>query len=223
MVQLSHPHMTTGKTIVLIIKTFVSKLISLFLNMLSRFVILFLPRSKHLLISWLQSPSAVILEPKKVKFVTVFTVSSSICHEVLEPDVEILVFWMLSFKPAFSVCSVHLMKCQAGWSISWNQDCQEKYQQPQICKWYHFNGRKWRGTKESLDEGEIGKQKSWLNSTFKKRRSWHPVPSLHGKQMEKKWTRWQILFWGAPKLLGTLTTATKLKDACSLEGTLWPT
>ena len=67
--------------------------------MLLRFVIAFLPRSKHLLISWLQSPSAVILEPKKIKSVTVSIVSPSVCHEVMGPDAMILVFWMLSFKP----------------------------------------------------------------------------------------------------------------------------
>ena len=70
--------------------------------MLSRLVIAFLPRSKHLLISWLQSPSAVILEPKKIKSVTVYIVSSSVCHEVMGPDAMILVFWMWSFKPPFS-------------------------------------------------------------------------------------------------------------------------
>ena len=80
-VQLSHPYMTTGKTTALTIRTFVSKVMSLLFNMLSRFVIAFLPRSKYLLISWLQSPSAVILEPKKVKSVTVSIVSPSICHE----------------------------------------------------------------------------------------------------------------------------------------------
>ena len=82
-VQLSHPYMTTGKTIALTRRTFVGKVMSLLLNMLSRLVITFLPRSKHLLISWLQSPSAVILEPRKVKSDTVSTVSSSICHEVI--------------------------------------------------------------------------------------------------------------------------------------------
>ena len=81
-VQLSHPYMTTGKTIALTRRTFVGKVISLLFNMLSRLVITFLPRSKRLLISWLQSPSAVILEPKKIKFVTVSTVSPSICHAV---------------------------------------------------------------------------------------------------------------------------------------------
>ena len=74
---------------------------SLLFNVLSRFVIDFLPRSKRLLISWLQSPSAVILEPKKIKSVTVFIVSLSICHEVMGLDAMILVFQMLSFKPAF--------------------------------------------------------------------------------------------------------------------------
>ena len=80
-VQLSHPYMTTGKIIVLTRQTFVGKVISLLFKMLSRLVITFLPRSKCLLISWLQSPSAVILEPKKIKSVTVFTVCQSICHE----------------------------------------------------------------------------------------------------------------------------------------------
>ena len=89
MVQLSHPYMTTGKTIALTICTFFGKLMSLLFNMLSIFVIAFLPRSKHLLISWLQSPSAVILEPKKIKSVTVSTVSPSICHEVMGPDAMI--------------------------------------------------------------------------------------------------------------------------------------
>ena len=88
-VQLSHPHMTTGKTIALTRWIFVDKLMSLLFNMLSRLVITFLPRSKRLLISWLQSPSAVILEPPKIKSVTV---SLSICHEVMEPDAMILVY-----------------------------------------------------------------------------------------------------------------------------------
>jgi len=82
-VQLSHPYLTTGKTIALTRQTFVDKVISLLFHMLSRLVITFLPRSKCLLISWLQSPSAVILEPKKIKSDTVSTVSPSICHEVL--------------------------------------------------------------------------------------------------------------------------------------------
>ena len=92
MVQLSHPYMTTGKTIALLIWTFVGKVISLLFNTLSRFVIAFLSRNKRLLISWLQSSFAVILEPKKIKFVTVSSVSPSTCHEGMGPDAMILVF-----------------------------------------------------------------------------------------------------------------------------------
>ena len=92
MVQLSHPYMTTGKTITLTRWTFVGKVMSLLFNTLSGFVIAFLPRSKRLLISWLQAPSAVIVKPKKIKSVTVSIVSPSICHEVMGPDAMILVF-----------------------------------------------------------------------------------------------------------------------------------
>ena len=91
-VQLSHLHMTTRETIALTRRTFVGKVMSLLLNTLSRLVITFLPRSKRLLISWLQSPSAVILEPKKIKSDTVFTVSPSISHKVMGPDAMIFVF-----------------------------------------------------------------------------------------------------------------------------------
>ena len=86
-VQLSHPYMITGKNIASTRQTFVGKVMSLLFNMLSRLVIAFLPRSKHLLISWPQSPSALILEPKKIKPVTVFIVSPSICHEVCSHEV----------------------------------------------------------------------------------------------------------------------------------------
>ena len=92
-VQLSHPYMTTGKIIALTIWTFVGKVMSLLFNILCRSLIAFLPRSKHLLISWLQSPSAVILEPKKIKSVTVSIISPSICHEVMGLDAMILVFF----------------------------------------------------------------------------------------------------------------------------------
>jgi len=102
-VQLSHPYMNTGKTMALTRRTFVVKIMSLLFNMLSRLIISFLPRSKHLLISWLQSPSAVTFEPRKIKSVTISTVSPSICHEVLGLDAMIFVFWMLSFKPTFSL------------------------------------------------------------------------------------------------------------------------
>ena len=100
-VQLSHPYMTTGKTIALTRRTFVGKVMSLLFNMLSRLVLTFLPRSKCLLISWLQSPPTVILEAKKIKSVTVSIISPSICHEVMGLDAMILVFTVLSFKPVF--------------------------------------------------------------------------------------------------------------------------
>ena len=102
-VQLSHPYMTTRKTIVLTRWTFVGKVMSQFFKMLSRLVISFLPRSKHLWISQLQSPSSLILKPQKIKSVTVSTVSPSICREVMGLDAMILVFWMLSFKSTFSL------------------------------------------------------------------------------------------------------------------------
>ena len=109
-VQLSHPYMTTGKNRALSRWTFVGKVMSLFLNMLSRLVITFLLRSKCFLISWLQSPSAVILKPLKIKSDTVSTVSPSICYEVTGPDVMILVFLMLSFKSTFSLSSFTFIK-----------------------------------------------------------------------------------------------------------------
>ena len=96
-VQLLHPYMPTEKTIALTRWTFVGKVMSLLLYMLSRLVITFLPRSNHLLISWLQSPSAVILEPPKIKSVTVWTVFPSICHEVMGPQCS-KIFTLLSWK-----------------------------------------------------------------------------------------------------------------------------
>ena len=107
MVQFSYPYMTTGKTITLTIWTFVGKVMSLLFNMLSRLVIDFLRGSKHLLISWLQSPSAVILEPKKINSVSI--VSPSICYEVMEPDAMIF-FGMLIFKPTFFTLHFHFHK-----------------------------------------------------------------------------------------------------------------
>ena len=126
--------MTTGKTIALTRRTFVDKVMSLLLNMLSRLDITFLPRSKRLLISWLQSPSAVILEPRKIKSDIVSTISPSISHEVMGPDAMIFIFWMLSFKPTFSLSTFTFIKrllflftfCHKGgvqiwgyWCFSW--------------------------------------------------------------------------------------------------------
>ena len=96
-VQLLHPYTTTGKTTALTRQTFVGKVMSLLFNMLSRLVIAFLPRSKRLLISWLRSPSAVILEPPQIKSLTVSIVSPSISREVMGLDAVILVFWMFQF------------------------------------------------------------------------------------------------------------------------------
>ena len=107
-IQLSHPYMTTGKTIALTRWTFVGKVMCLLFNMLSRLVIAFLSRSKCLLISRLQSLSAVILEPKKIKSLTVSIVSPSICREMMGQDAMNPRFWMLSFKPTFSLSFYHL-------------------------------------------------------------------------------------------------------------------
>ena len=104
-VQLSYPYMTIEKSVSLTTWTFVGKVMSLLFNMLSRLVIAFLPRRKCLLISYLQSPSAVILEPKKINSVTVSIISPPICHEVMGMDAMIFVFWLLSFKPTFSLSS----------------------------------------------------------------------------------------------------------------------
>ena len=113
--QLSHPYVTTGKTIVLTSWTFVGYVMSLLFIMLSRLITTFLPRKKHLLISWLQSPTAVILKPPKIKSVTV---SPSICHEVIGLDAMILVFWMLSFKTTFSLSSFTCIKRLFSSSLS---------------------------------------------------------------------------------------------------------
>ena len=109
-VQLFHPYMATGKTIALTGWTFVGKVTPLCFNMLSRFIIAFLPRSKFLLISLMQSPSAVILEPKKRKPNTVSTFSPSMCHEMMALDAMVFIYWMLSFKSVFSLSSFTLIK-----------------------------------------------------------------------------------------------------------------
>ena len=117
-VQLSHPYVTTGKTITLTRWTFVGKVMSLLFNVLCRLVITFLPGSKGLLISWLQSPSAVIVEPRKIKSVTASIISPSIGHEVMGLDAMILVFWMLSLKPTFSLSSFTFIKRLFSSSLS---------------------------------------------------------------------------------------------------------
>ena len=108
--KLSRGHRTGKDPIALTRQTFAGKVMSLIFNMLSRLVIAFHPRSKHLLISWLQSPSAVILEPAKKKSLTTSIVSKSICHKMMGLDAMILLFWMLSFKPTFSLSSCAFIK-----------------------------------------------------------------------------------------------------------------
>ena len=119
MVQLSHLYMTTGKTMALTIWIFVSKEMPLLFNMLSRFVIAFLPRSKRLLISWLQSPSTVIWEPKKIKSVIASTFYPSICLEMMMPDAMILVFWMLNYLCSITLLSLssHLLWPEASFPV----------------------------------------------------------------------------------------------------------
>ena len=106
----THLYMTTVKTIALTVWTIVGKVMFLHFNMMSRFVIAFLPRNKHLLISWLQLPFAVIFEHKKIKSVTVSIFSPSFCHEIMGLDAMILIFWMLNFKPTFSLSSFTFIK-----------------------------------------------------------------------------------------------------------------
>ena len=127
MAQLSHPYMTTGKTIALARWTFVGKVIYLLFNMLARLIIAFLPRSKKLLISGLQSSSAMIWEPNKIKSVTIFIVSPSICHEVIGPDALIFIFWMLSFKPAFSLSSRVFLPSEWRHLHIWSYCCWQSF------------------------------------------------------------------------------------------------
>ena len=169
--------MTTGKTIALNGQTFVGKVMSLLFNMLSRLVIGFLPRSKRLLISWLQSPSAVIIEPRKIKSATVSTVSPSICHEVMEPDDMILVFWLLSFKPIFSprwwsrgMCAHLLLRELQNYNLLLNNRQQENVGSHQK-KRPHVQGQRKSpskmvgGAKSCLESNPIPTRDSWRAQT----------------------------------------------------------
>ena len=149
------------ESIALTIQTFVGQVMSQLFNALSRFVIAFLPRSKHLLISWLQSPSVVILEPPKIKSTTV---SPSICHEVMGPDAMILVFLMLSFKPIFSFSSFTFIKRLFSSWLSVIRVVSSAYLRLLIFllasssswNWNQVGVKKQRETKEPLDEDERG-------------------------------------------------------------------
>ena len=158
MVQISHPYMTTER---MTFNTF--NTLSHF-NTLSRFIIAFLPRSKSLLISWFLSPSAVILEPRNIKSATVSTVSPSICHEVMGLDAMILAFWMLSFKPTFSLSSFTFIKRLFSSSLSAVRVVSSAYLRLLIF----------------LSAILIPACAS-SSSAFRKLRSWHLVPSLHSK------------------------------------------
>ena len=159
MVQISHLYMTTGKTIALTRQTFVGKVIYLLFNMLSRFVIAFLPRTTHLLISRLQSPSAVILEPKKIKSVTVSTGSLAICQKMMGLDAMILVFWMLSFKPAFSLSSFTFIKRLFSSSLL---SALSRSNNDPIPK-NKISGNKLSSLKATLVLNKIGIQKVWAS------------------------------------------------------------
>ena len=145
MVQLSHPYMTTGKTTALTIRPFVGKVMSLLSNTLFMFVIASFPRSKHLLISWLHSLSALVLELKKIKSVTVSTFSPSICHEAMGLDTIILVFWMLSFK--FKI-PYHLYvdsKIWHKWTYLWNRNRPTDIENRLVIAKWQEAGEGWTG------------------------------------------------------------------------------
>ena len=159
MIQISHLYMATGKAIVLTRWTFVGKVMSLLFNMLSRLAITLLPRSKCLLISWLQSPSAVILGSKNIKSDTVSTVSLSVSHEVMGPDTMILVLWMLSFKPTLSLYSFTLIK---RLFISSSRDFQESSPAPQFWKYQFFSAQLSLWSKSHICTWLLGKPELWI-------------------------------------------------------------
>ena len=113
------------------------------------------------------------------------------------------------------------MKCRAGYVTNWNQDCWEKYQQPQICRWHHSNGRK--QTKEPLDEDERGEWKSWLKINIQKTKIMASGPITSWQTEGEKWKQWQIFSSWALKSLWMVTAVMKLEDTCFMEGKLWQT
>ena len=128
--------------------------------------------------------------------------------------------------PVYYLTYIQSTSCEMpSWRItSWNQDCREKYQQLQICRWYHSKGRKQRGTKEPLDESEGGELKSWLKTQHSKNDD-HGIRSHHfmGNRWGNSGNSVRLYFGGAPKSLQMVTAAMKLKDTYSLEEKLWPT
>ena len=178
MVQLSQQYMTAGKTIALIIQTFVGRVMSLLFSTLSRFVMAFLPWGNGLLISWLQSPSAVILEPKKRKSVTTSTFSPSICHAVMGLDAKILVFlivlsWLFHSPPSpssrGSLVPLHLLPFGEGTGTPLQYSCLEN----------PMDGGVWKAVVHGVAEGRTPLSDFTLLFTFMYwRRKWHPTPVL---------------------------------------------
>ena len=146
---------------------------------------------------------------------------SQVFHSPISPSSP----WVpLHFLP-FKWYHLHIWGCWYFWQ-SWFQLLFYSawiLHDMQICRWHHPYGRKWRRTKESLDESERKEWKCWLTTTFKTRRSWHLVLSLHGKQTRKMWRQCHVSFSWAPQSLWTVTAAMKLKNACSLEENVWET
>ena len=176
MVQLLQPCVTTGKTRALTIQTFVGRVMSVFFNILTRFVTVFLPRSNHLLIPWLQSPFAVILEPKKRKSVTTSTFSPSICHAVMGLDAKILVFlivlsWLFHSPPSpssrGSLVPLHLLPLGEGTGTPLQYSCLEN----------PMDGGAWKAVVHGVAEGRTPLSDLTLLFTFMYwRRKWHPTP-----------------------------------------------
>ena len=209
-VQLSYPYLTTGKTIALTRQTFVGKVMSLLFNMLSRLVIPFLPRSKRLLISWLRSPSAVILEPPKIKSLTVSTVSASICHEVMGPDAMILVFWMLSFKPTFSLTSFTFIKrLFSSSSLSAIRVVSSAYLRflipPYFVRYFHIGLSWWLSDKESACQCRRPGFNPWVGK-IPWVRKWQPtLVFLPGKSHGQR-SLTDYNWWGCERVRHNLAT-----------------
>ena len=178
-VQLSHPYMTTGKTIALTRWTFVGKVMSLLFNMLSRLVITFVPRSKRLFISWLRSPSAVIWEPKNIKSLTVSIVSPSICQEVMGLDAMILVFWMLSFKPMIH-CKMEKAMATHSSTLAWKIPCMEGPSRLQ--------------SMGSLGVGHDRATSLSLFTFMQWRRKWQPTPVFLPGESQGRGTWWAAVY-----------------------------
>ena len=140
------------------------------------------------------------------------------CHLIITHIRSAMLCCALLLSP---VWREHHEKCWAGWITTWNQNCQEKYQQSQICKNTTLMAESEDELKSLLMRVKEESEKAGLKLNIQKLRSWHLVLSLHGKWKGKNWKQCQIWFYGAPKSLWTVSAAMKLNDTCSLEGKLW--